>query len=448
MKPGTLTSRVARVQTCVTLAALGLVAIATSVAVSELLTWKTDQHLEWVMGKIGAYLDQSPPGSLDWAWLEDEVAEVRPSDVRVEVYDPAGQLRITAGPGSAPAVLAARCVSQGNVRGCGLRHGPYFMRAARDRSDDLAISHQLTLALMLACAVAAGVVALVSRSVMRRAVRPLSELEERVSAIEPGTGQRVNLRSELVEIDSLARRFDGLVERFEGALAREKRFTAEASHELRTPLTVARAEVEAIARNEQDPRAVERALASLDGLGSLVEALLWFARAQGRLDDERMELVNVADLVRAELAVLDRSHSASMWTVQLPDEALARGDEELLRRAVANLLENAAKHGDTGPVEVCMAQVQGRLELRVTNGGAVIPPELRDDVFLPFFRATSKLANRPGFGLGLPFARAVARAHGGDAQHGAALTNKTQMVLSLPLIAWNDEQGISEASAR
>jgi signal transduction histidine kinase len=446
VKSATLTSRVARVQTCVTAVALGVVAVGTSVAVRQLLTWKTDQHLESVMGRIGHYLDQAPPQSPDWAWLEYEVAEVRPHDVRVEIHDPAGQARIVVGPGSPLALLDVGCASQGNVRGCALRHGPYFIRATRDRSDDLAVSHQLTLALILACVAAAAVVALVSRAVMRRAVQPLSELEKRVSAIEPGTGQRVNLRSELLEIHNLAHRFDLLVERFEEALAREKRFTAEASHELRTPLTVARAEVEAIARNEHAPQALERALASLDGLGSLVEALLWFARAQSRVDDERMEIVNVADVVRSELRVLDRTHPGSSWLVELPDEALARGDEELLRRAAANLLDNAAKHGDGSHVEVCMSQARGSLELRVTNGGPVIPPELREDVFLPFVRAGSKLANRPGFGLGLPFARAVARAHGGDVRHGLALTSKTQMVLELPLVAWTNEPGTSEAS--
>src|SRR5215470_4793874 len=105
-------------------------------------------------------------------------------------------------------------------------------------------------------------------------------------------------------------------------MAREKRFTAEASHELRTPLTVARGEIEAFAEGRGDPAAVSRALAALDRLAGLVETLLWFARAQSRLDDERAQVVNLADLVRNELAAVANVHPERTRVTDLPDEAL------------------------------------------------------------------------------------------------------------------------------
>src|SRR5262249_18295352 len=202
------------------------------------------------------------------------------------------------------------------------------------------------------------------------------------------------------------------------ALAREKRFTAEASHELRTPLTVARAEIEALARGEGNGGAGRRALAALERLASLVEALLWFARAQSRLDHDRMELVNLADVIRAELEELRRAHPGRAFAVELPDEALVRGDEHLIRRAVANLLDNAVKYGDAAPIEARLARSGEGAVLSVANRGPAVAPTAREQIFVPFFRGREDGGS--GFGLGLPFARAVARAHGGDVELGAA----------------------------
>src|SRR5206468_4824312 len=89
-----------------------------------------------------------------------------------------------------------------------------------------------------------------------------------------------------------------------------------------------------------------RALAAVDRLSALVEALLWFAKAQSRLDDQAMEVVNLADVVRAEIAGRQRGAGAPPIVSTLPDEALVRGDERLLGRIAANLLDNAVKYGE------------------------------------------------------------------------------------------------------
>jgi signal transduction histidine kinase len=297
----------------------------------------------------------------------------------------------------------------------------------------------VALALLGACAVVGAGIALSSRAVTRRAIRPLLELTARVEAVEPGTGERSGFRSDLSELDALGRRFDDLVERFDAALAREKRFSAEASHELRTPLTIARAELEELmASATHDPRALARAVSSIDRLSSLVDALLWFARAQGRLDTEHLEVVNLADIVRDELDVVGRVLALQVTDRCIPDEALVRGDEELLRRAVANLLENAAKHGDGAPAAVRLIQFGDRLKLSIANGGRPIPAQFRDGIFMPFFRYRGDEHTVDGFGLGLPFARAVARAHGGELEHEPSSEHEVVMLLTLPLVDWND----------
>jgi signal transduction histidine kinase len=417
--------------------ALALVVFGTLGVVDALLIRKTDHHLVATMERAARYLDEAAPGKLDWRWFANEVEEVRPADVELEVRDEAGLLRI--GAKGLAAGLSNGCASQGSVRACALVHRGVTFRAARDRGDDRAVESQLAWALMGACCLVGVAVALSSRAVTRRAVNPLFELGTYMQTVEPGVKGRPAFQSELSELDALARRFEELLERFDAALAREKRFSAEASHELRTPLTVARAELEALmltAVEHEDT--LSRAIAAIDRLSSLVDALLWFARAQGRLDGEPLEHVNLADVVRGEVALLERVHSVRVTDGGLPDEALVKADEELLRRAVANLLENAAKHGGGTPIRVELERARDRVALSIANGGHPIPAEVREHVFEPFFRHRRESVDAPGFGLGLPFARAVARSHGGDVEHGRSSEKAIEMVLTLPLVDWHD----------
>jgi signal transduction histidine kinase len=438
MRPFTLSSRVALVQTTTTLVALAVVVVGAWGALTVLLRWKADQLLDATIEQAAGYVRTLERANPNWAWVAEEIQEHRPSDARVELRDAKGALRVGFGPGSELAVIDAGCANQAARRVCGRRVGAFVILAGRDESDTIAARNQWMLALIGASVFAALLVALASNRVARRALGPLSDLAARVAAMRPGEGGRVGLRTKLLEIDQLAERFDDLVVRFEEALAREKRFSAEASHELRTPLTIARGEIEEL-RRSTSAEGADRAIGALDRLGALVEALLWFARAQGRLDDARMDVVNVADLVRSQIDDSLRTCSDGRFSLQLPDEALVRGDEHLLARAAANLLENALKHGDGTTVGVRLDRNGDEAVLTITNGGS-LALGLRDQIFIPFFRGNAENA---GFGLGLPFARAVARAHGGDITVGESRVGHTELNLRLPLLGWHERAELS-----
>ena len=348
----------------------------------------------------------------------------------VEVRDPSGQVLASAGPPQPLGTAPLGCNARHGLRTCGRRAGDaYVVLAAASAEADLRAERTLFWVLAAASAAAAAVVTLLARSVTRRALTPLSSLTARIQAIEPGSGSRIGDVS-LRELRPVAERFDALVARFEDALARERRLTAQASHELRTPLTLIRAEIEGLATLRQDPGAPLRALSAIDRLSALVETLLWFARAQEPLDDARMELVNLADLVRAEAATRE------CVTLVLPDEALVRGDERLLARVVANLIDNALKYGQG---ESVIARADARDEelcLAITNAGQ-LSKRAADHLFEPFFRAQETDTAVAGFGLGLSFARAVARAHGGELALGESGEATTTFVLTLPLVAYS-----------
>jgi signal transduction histidine kinase len=438
---GTLTSKIASVQTRLTLVALLLVTLGTAGAVTATLTWKTDQQLESVLARVTPYLAGKSPANVDWQWLGSEISEVRPGDVRVEVRDSTGELRLaqgeSQGQGRSAAGFVFGCRNYDEARACGRSEHGFQLSAVRSREDDFGARRYFVSALCLVSLVIGLFVALSSRAVTRRALQPFSELATRVAAIEPGTGRRVALHSNVLEVDSLAARFDGLVERFEQAIEREQRFTAEASHELRAPLTVALAEIEALARGTHDEKSAERAIDALAGVSSLAEALLLFARAQAKVSDERMAVVNLADVAREQVELVRTREPSTTFSVQLPDEALVRGDERLLSRAVANLLDNAIKYGDGSPIEVHADRSGETLSLSVSNGGRGIPPSLRAQIFEPFFRAPEDSGVR-GFGLGLPFVRAVVRAHSGEVEVASPRADRTSFILRLPLLEWTE----------
>ncbi|MEO8690645.1 MAG: sensor histidine kinase, partial [Solirubrobacteraceae bacterium] len=105
------------------------------------------------------------------------------------------------------------------------------------------------------------------------------------------------------------------------------------------------------------------------------------------------------------------------------DPAVARGDEDALRRAVGNLIENALVHGPAGtPVDVSLVYDAGRAAITVRDGGSGPAPEDREHLFERFWRGPDA-TGRAGSGLGLPIAASTAAGHGGRiAVEGAAFS--------------------------
>lgn len=439
MNRRTLAGRLALVQSGITLVALATVMLGTSLTATAAHLQRTDRLLEGAVRHVRESIAPFDPTALDPAWLEDELAEIRPSPaVRVELLE-GSRIVAASGPGPSPAARPPGCHEEGAFRACAARSGPFTIVASVDRANALEAQRHTLIALLAVIGLTGALVSLASLQVARRALAPLTELTARIAEIEPGSGARAHAESEFAELERLRARFDELVVRFDQALERERRIAVQASHELRTPLGVARAEVEALPQTPRFAAGRTRALAALDRLAELIERLLWFARAQGRLDEAKMSIVNIADVLRDQLAERERSDVRGAISSDLPDEALVRGDEQLLGRVTANLLDNAFKYGDGRRIDVCADRAAGSVRVHVASSGAgpVGPSAAR--LFEPFYRGARDAPRVQGFGLGLPFARAVARAHGGDVELAARGGGEmTEFVLTLPLVHWDE----------
>jgi len=300
---------------------------------------------------------------------------------------------------------------------CGPDHGILVAAANIHGDPDVRLAIEAlcgTFLLLLAVSALAG------RALIRRRLLPLQRLAEAASRLKIGSGSALGVGADASELARLEASLDGLVHKLHEALLREKRFTQEASHELRTSLTVLRTRMEGLTGRARTPAELQsetRALmAQLDGLDRLVEALLLIARSE---EDAGIPSrpVNLCDLAReAAQARQDADPPISPPPeVVAPDEILVMGSEELLERALFNLVENARKFaGAAARIRIQVSRDNACARVSVEDDGPGIPSASRPHVFERFYRDPSRRGIIAGTGLGLAVVRSIVARHRGE----------------------------------
>lgn len=220
----------------------------------------------------------------------------------------------------------------------------------------------------------------------------------------------------------------------EEANRRQRQFVADASHELRSPLTRIRAELEIDLTHldRADLAATHHTvLADAVALQRLVDDLLQLARSDEGTVASRREPVDLDDIALTEVQRL-RAGARVAFDISGLSGAQVLGDTDQLRRVVRNLIENAVRHArSTVGVEV---REEGRaVILAVTDDGAGIPDDQREQVFERFTRLDdARSARAGGTGLGLAITREIVQRHGGTVVVDPVHPTGTRMVARLP----------------
>jgi signal transduction histidine kinase len=280
---------------------------------------------------------------------------------------------------------------------------------ASDTSDLTRIVHRLGVVLVLSALGASVLAGSIAAFLTRRGLAPLRRLARAAGEIErtadparrlPDTG----VQDEIGELTGVLNRMLASLER---AREGERRFLADASHELRTPVTALLGNVEYAARHGADADVLADLRRDAARLARLVDDLLAYERA-GAASDGR-ERVELAALVRAVVA----EKSDPRLVIARAQPVTVDGEPDALRRAVGNLLENGLVHGPPGgQVTVAVTVRSGAAAVVVCDEGRGPDPALEGRLFERFWRGPDA-ADRPGSGLGLSIARAIAERHGG-----------------------------------
>ncbi|GAJ27967.1 two component sensor histidine kinase [Acidomonas methanolica NBRC 104435] len=296
--------------------------------------------------------------------------------------------------------------------------GGYRLLVGRDvRGRDL-LRHLLTetflWAWVMVTALAIGG-AWVVRGIFRRI---LTSIARTTSAIARGD---IRQRMPIVgnEVDLVARTVNDMLDRIQRLMEGVKQVSNAIAHDLRTPITRARARLEDASlhakTDEELHHAIDRAVADLDHITSVFEALLRIAQIEAGARRAAFETCNLVPPLHdvAELYEATAEERGLHLRVRLPEGLWTHGDARLIQQSVANLLDNAIKFSPADTVIMLEAQIKnGSILLRVADQGPGMAESELARASERFFRADTA-RNTPGSGLGLSLVQAIAQLHGG-----------------------------------
>ena len=260
---------------------------------------------------------------------------------------------------------------------------------------------------IMALVLVAIAVALAAWPIVRRLTRGLEDLERSVAAFGAGDlAARANAQGR-DEVARLAATFNGTADRIEALMRGNRTLLANASHELRSPLARLRMSVESL--SDSAPGAVREELArNIRELDQLVEEILVASRIDaGAVEAPLHESVDLVALAAEECARVGAQLDARA-------KVEATADPKLVRRALRNLMENAARYGGGHKIDVLVDLDGTAARIDVCDRGPGVPDEEREKIFEPFYRLPGASEASGGVGLGLALARKIAHLHGGS----------------------------------
>jgi len=277
---------------------------------------------------------------------------------------------------------------------------------------------------------------------MRKALRPVDEIIRSVNEItSKNLDKRLPMPNLENEIDRLVKTFNKLLDRLSGSFQMQKAFIADASHELRTPLSIIIADVETALKDLDDKAPAKQVLRNsvneIERMARIVDDLNLLAKTDSgqitsnkqniRLDDILMNTVS-----RSQVLAQKKKIKLEIKDIEVIEYF---GDEELLIRALSNLVFNAIKYSDDNAVlDLSLLKMENTACFKVTDYGIGIEKELQGKIFDRFYRIdSSRSRSTGGSGLGLAIARLIVEIHAGKINVNSTPEKGSTFTIELPL---------------
>jgi two-component system heavy metal sensor histidine kinase CusS len=257
--------------------------------------------------------------------------------------------------------------------------------------------------------------------IARQALRPLRQMVAAMKKVQAShLQQRLDWEHWPRELDALAAAFDDMLARLKESFERLSAFSADLAHELRTPIQNLRGEAEvALTRTRtaaEYREVIELSIEEYHGLASLIDSLLFLARAENAETPLDRLTFKIGPEVDNILDFYDAAVREQNITLSRQGDADLYADAMLVRRAVSNLVSNALQHTPSGgKISLLIEQIEAGVEIQVQDTGCGIGPEHLPRIFNRFYRADpARSSNSGGAGLGLAIVKSIMDLHGGS----------------------------------
>jgi signal transduction histidine kinase len=288
-----------------------------------------------------------------------------------------------------------------------------------DISDLDSFTDQIKTAVISCVALIFVVAAVASILVTRRTVGRIESINATSRAIMlSGLDKRIPLRGSNDEWDRVAENLNLMLDRIETLMGEVRQVSDNVAHDLRTPLTRMRGRLEKAYHGqrigEHDQLLIGDTIADLDAVLRIFSSITRIAQIETQARKGAFRTVNLVEIASEVVELYDAAaeQDGTRLTVVGDREVLVIGDRDLIFDAIANLVENAIKHGRSGgQVVVANEIIEGRPVVSIADDGPGIPADEYEHVFKRFYRLEHSRYT-PGNGLGLSLVAAVARLHG------------------------------------
>lgn len=294
-------------------------------------------------------------------------------------------------------------------------------RISQDTLADEELLRHLTLALTLATLLGALVAGFGGRVLVRQGIQPVAHLIQQLGALDTShLGQRLDGSRQPAELQPLVTQINALLTRIDGAYRQLEGFNADVAHELNTPLSTLITSTEVALRKERDAETLRDVLGSnleeLQRMSGMVKDMLFLASVDRGAQARREPVVSLREVVASVVDYHDAVLSERGLQAQIVGDTQGAFDVPLIKRAVSNLLGNAARYASSGSVIRVEISTPGpgTTRLAVVNEGELIAPEHLKQIFDRLYRVErSRSQGDARHGLGLSIVAAVARMHRG-----------------------------------
>lgn len=251
----------------------------------------------------------------------------------------------------------------------------------------------------------------------RQTLEPIIAIIDRVNQIRVSKlNTRIEVPKEKDEISDLILTFNQMLDRLETAIATQNNFISNASHELKNPLTAILGTIEIAMIKERGTdeyvKFMDKIAKDATRLETLTLRLLKLAQTNMDEDSAKKDFIRIDELLldlKSDFLISHPDYNFKLLLNELPDDAkklTVYANEELLKIAFSQLIENSFKFSEQHEVAVSLAVFDNLIEVTISDQGVGIPEEEQAEIFIPFFRATNVRKFR-GFGIGLPMAKRI-----------------------------------------